>query len=102
MSSTWLQDFKRPINILFLAIAAISLIFAIWSLPKTQAPRKISYLLHTETMLSYSGNVSGVGLYDEQQKPIDGDVYAADVSIWNSGSSSITSSDMYRPLQFEL
>src|SRR5438045_2471340 len=102
MSLTWLQDFKKPINIVFLSIAAISLLFAIWSIPRTQAPRKISYSIWNKHLVSYTSETLGVGLYDEQQRIIDGDVYVADVTIWNSGSSSITYSDMYRPLQFEL
>jgi hypothetical protein len=102
MTPTWLQEFKRPINIVFLLISAISLALGILSLSTTRAPRKISYIISIHDLMSHNPGSIPVGLFDEAGRAIDGDVYFAQMSFWNSGSSAIGSPDMHRALRYEL
>jgi hypothetical protein len=102
MSDTWFQEFRKPLNVVSLSVSAISLVFAVISIPRTQAPKKISYVVNTNQVISYSADMAGVGLLDRARRPVDGDVFVSEVTIWNSGSQAIVPADIHRPLRYEL
>ena len=98
----FLKDFIRPVNIVFLLFSIISLFIAVKSYIQSNIPKTISYVITTEKLINYKDFDDHIRLYADGNQLIDSNLYTSTISIWNSGTASITNKDLYRKMNISL
>jgi len=100
--SNWIQDFKKPINLIPLIVSIISLSFAFISYDSRSDGRELSYKsLHNKIMES-EPLTEIMGIYTEDGERVEQDVYVSYISFWNSGKIAINRSDILKEIEVVL
>jgi hypothetical protein len=96
---SFLEDIKRPFNLLTFAIAIVSLLtaFYFYYFPKNE--RQIAFT-STSPSLIYDSSVKSpnISLVDSSGQKITANTYLMSFTIWNSGRQPIEPSDVRRPI----
>ncbi|WP_133513261.1 hypothetical protein, partial [Candidatus Thiosymbion oneisti] len=100
--SNWLQDFKKPINLISLIVSILSLSFALITYDSRSDGRELSYNILTGKILESDPLTQVIEIFFKDGAPINGDVYVAYMSLWNSGKIAINSSDVTRGIEVHM
>ncbi len=96
---SWIADFLRPVNAVALAIAISSAAFAIFAYYDTRSAAEISYVFTKIKIFNHLLPSRPVVITDRYGREIDEDVYAAEVTVWNSGNIELGAEKVREPLK---
>jgi hypothetical protein len=108
--STWREDLRKPVNALSIGIGVIGLVFAIatWIISHQVAALSVKIVqipvFDSQQAISVITRPDGgsirmpVTVLDGSGKPIDTNIYAAEVAVWNSGDFELGQTKIRRPL----
>src|SRR5687768_12912395 len=99
----WLDDFKRPINVISIGIGVLGIFLAIYLAIKGEKSGQIS--MSVEQIQVFDKTRVGqlpLRVIDAAGNPIKENVYAANVAIWNSGNAEIKAQDVRRSFRLFL
>ena len=96
-----LEDLKKPINIISLSIAVVSLIGSAVFFSKSQQKKQPTYLVSEERVRIFDSSVSSpkIKVMDENSKLIDDDIFLTTIIFWNSGNLPIEPGDVRDPVK---
>jgi hypothetical protein len=98
------EDFKKPINIIFLILAIAGLASGFYFYKASQKTKSISYHIDEPSSLIYDSNnsSSAIKVLEKDSIPIKDNVYLLTGVIWNSGDLPILREDVRQSLSINL
>lgn len=101
---TFVEDIKKPFNIVVLVIAIVSIVVAILFYKMSQKERKLAYFFPREPSLIFDSKKSGpsIQVLDQDSVIVKEDVFLHVVTIWNAGDLEIEPSHIRQPLRLNL
>lgn len=99
-----INEFKKPINIIFLLLALGGIIISIYFYQISERHKEITYTVDDIASKIYDSKnaASSLHLLDKDSIPIKETVYLIRGKIWNSGNLPINNSDVRLPLKISL
>ncbi len=96
---SFLEDIKRPFNLLIFAIAIISLLTAFYFYYFPRKERGIAFTKSNSSLI-YDSSIKSpnFSLVDSSSKPITANTYLLSFTFWNTGSQPIEPSEVRRPI----
>jgi hypothetical protein len=96
------EDFKKPINLIFLTLTVISLAATVVFYYKSKREMRPTYSVPNPALRIFDSNISSpkIRLQDSTGRQINEDVYLAETVFWNSGQLPIEPSDVREPVTF--
>ena len=100
-AANWIADFLRPINIIFLLIGVIGVILGVISYWSSRQNAQISYYTNTIQIVDQK-EPGPFTVLDSLGRPVKENIYATNVTVWNSGDLPLEPDKVRRPLQISL
>jgi hypothetical protein len=100
-AANWIADFLKPINITFLLIAVISVCLTVIFYWSSQNYAQISYYSNTIQIVDQK-EPGPFSVLDSSGRPVKENIYATNVTVWNSGNLPLEPDKVRRPLQISL
>src|SRR5215472_16670298 len=96
-----LTEFRKPINLVFLGIAIISLLVTVITYRWSRHEAAISYYVATIQIVDRKASIPFT-VVDNEGKPVTQNLYATNVTVWNSGDLTVDPQNVRRPLTIAL
>lgn len=98
----WIDDFLNPFNAISLLVGVIGLILAYYFYVKSDPRPELSWSVATQKIVDAGKPFAGFSVSDAEGQPIKGNVYAAEVTVWNSGNTFLDADDPGHRIRFPL
>lgn len=101
---SFIEDIKKPINFISIAIAIISIIISIVFYFKSKKEMVPTYTISSSQYKIFDSKTSssGITLIDSEKKPITSDVYLVETAFWNSGQLPIEPANVRIPVKINI
>jgi hypothetical protein len=98
------DDLRRPINIIFLVLAVLGILFSGYFYRRARGERKPAYLIEKTHSRVFDSSISspGIQVLDKDSKVVATDVYIATATFWNAGDVPIEPEDVRRAVTVRL
>ena len=100
----FIEEIKRPFNIVTLSLAIASIVLSIFLFFKSQKTKSLSYHIDETASLIYNSNNSSskIKLFERDSILITKNVYLITGTFWNSGDIPIYKSDIRKEIEFNI
>jgi hypothetical protein len=102
----WGWDFLRPVNLVGLALAVLGIAFGVYAYYRTSSRPQISWSSLTQIVFDQHNATSAVTVLDAEGNKISANMYASQITVWNSGNERFDDVDdstlIRKPLTFRL
>jgi len=98
------NDFKRPVNVVFLLLALVGILLSIFFYFTGRKTKAISFQINEPSSLIFDSHnaSSAISVIEHDSVPIKDNVYLLTGVIWNSGNESISIDDIRQNISLNL
>jgi hypothetical protein len=102
----WWHDFIKPINMTFLVLGVAGLLFGWYEYKEAVPNPQLAMNTTTQIVWDYTSANPELTVLDKAGQKVDGDIYASQITVWNSGNVRLDNVDestiIRKPLTFFL